>query len=92
MAYNDTHTVQARMARWLLMTRHRAGTDSFPLTQEFLSGMLGVRRQSVMVMAGILQNAGLIIYSRGNMRILDRAGLEKPRVNVIKCFVLNSSS
>ncbi len=59
------------------MTQDRAGRDSFYLTQEFLGIMLGVRRQSVSLSASTLQRAGLITYSRGNMKILDREGLER---------------
>ena len=75
-ACNHVHSVQARMCRWLLMTHDRVGADEFHLTQEFLAQMLGVRRPSVTVAAGILQRAGLIRYQRGRIRIADRAGLE----------------
>lgn len=70
------HSVEERCCRWLLMTRDRANSNQFPITQEFLSQMLGVRRASVTVVAGMLQKAGLISYSRGRMTILDRHGLE----------------
>jgi CRP-like cAMP-binding protein len=76
VACNHLHSVQERMCRWLLMTHDRVGADEFPLTQEFLAQMLGVRRPSVTVVAGILQQAGLIRYRRGRIAILDRAGLE----------------
>jgi CRP-like cAMP-binding protein len=75
-ACNLRHGVEQRMCRWLLMTQDRVGSDSFFLTQEDLANMLGVRRQSVSDVAGPLQDAGLIGYSRGNITILDRAGLE----------------
>jgi CRP-like cAMP-binding protein len=75
-ACNHVHSVQARMCRWLLMTHDRVGSDEFHLTQEFLAQMLGVRRPSVTVAAGLLQRAGLIRYQRGRIRIADRAGLE----------------
>jgi CRP-like cAMP-binding protein len=75
-ACNHVHSVQARMCRWLLMTHDRVGADEFHLTQEFLAQMLGVRRPSVTVAAGMLQRAGLIRYQRGRIRITDRAGLE----------------
>jgi CRP-like cAMP-binding protein len=75
-ACNQIHGVQERMCRWLLMTHDRVGADEFHLTQEFLAHMLGVRRPSVTVAAGVLQKAGLIQYQRGRIRIVDRAGLE----------------
>jgi CRP-like cAMP-binding protein len=75
-ACNHVHSVQQRMCRWLLMTQDRVGADEFHLTQEFLAQMLGVRRPSVTVAAGMLQRAGLIQYQRGRIRIADRAGLE----------------
>lgn len=77
IACNALHPVQERACRWLLMTQDRVGRDEFPLTQEFLAGMLGVRRQTVTVIAGLLQQAGLITYRRGLIRILDRPGLER---------------
>jgi CRP-like cAMP-binding protein len=75
-ACNHVHTVQQRLCRWLLMTHDRVGADEFHLTQEFLAQMLGVRRPSVTVAAGLLQKAGLVRYQRGRIRIVDRAGLE----------------
>src|SRR5687767_12037004 len=75
-ACNHVHSVQARMCRWLLMTHDRVGADEFHLTQEFLAQMLGVRRPSVTVAAGLLQKAGLIRYQRGRIRITDRPALE----------------
>ena len=71
------HTIEERMCRWLLETAHRKGEDKFGLTQEFLSDMLGVRRQSVNLTARVLQRASLITYHRGELTILDRAGLEE---------------
>jgi CRP-like cAMP-binding protein len=75
-ACNRLHNIEERAARWLLMTHDRVDGDSFPLTQEFLSQMLGVRRQAVNVAAGMLQQAGLITYSQGVVTVVDRAGLE----------------
>ena len=75
-ACNRLHTLEERCARWLLMTQDRMGVERIPLTQQFLSFMLGVHRPAVTLAAGALQKAGLIRYSRGRITILDRAGLE----------------
>lgn len=76
-ACNRFHKVDARLARWLLMTRDRIGKNEFRVTQEFMSNMLGVRREGVNKAAGVLQKQKLINYSRGQVTILDGAGLEK---------------
>lgn len=73
---NQFHSVDARLARWLLMTNDRMGDDEFLLTHEFLSNMLGVRREGVSLAAGTLQKRNLISYKRGRLRVLDRGGLE----------------
>lgn len=75
-ACNSVHVIEKRCCRWLLMTHDRVGRDEFPLTQEYLSDMLGVRRASVSAVAASLQKAGLIRYSRGRIEIIDRKGLE----------------
>jgi CRP-like cAMP-binding protein len=75
-ACNRFHLVNARLARWLLMTNDRLGVEEFPLTQEFLSNMLGVRREGVSKAAGALQADKLISYSRGVISVLNRRGLE----------------
>lgn len=69
-ACNALHTVQARACKWLLRMHDLAGPD-LPLTQEFLAQMMGVRRTSVTEVAGELQKAGMITYSRGRIRLLD---------------------
>jgi CRP-like cAMP-binding protein len=76
-ACNRLHPIEARCARWLLLTHDRVDGDAFPLTQEFLAQMLGVTRPSVSIAAGMLQKAGLIHYARGAIEILDRPGLEQ---------------
>ena len=76
-ACNASHSVEARMCRWLLFMRDLAGNDDLMLTQEFLAQMLSVRRPSVSIVASPLQKAGLIKYSRGRMRLLDVKGLQK---------------
>ncbi len=70
------HLLGPRLARWLLMTHDHADADSFPVTQEFLAYMLGVRRAGVCAAAGALQQLGLIHYRRGNFTVLDRRGLQ----------------
>ncbi len=75
-ACNRLHEVNERLARWLLMSADRIGSNSVPLTQEFLAQMLGTRRSSVTVAAGMLQKAGLITHSRGDVEIIDRPRLE----------------
>ncbi|HEY6186465.1 MAG TPA: Crp/Fnr family transcriptional regulator [Pyrinomonadaceae bacterium] len=75
-ACNGFHKVEERLCRWLLVSRDRVQSDTLPLTQEFLSHMLGVPRTSVTMIAGNLQRAGLIRYRRGIVHIIDREGLE----------------
>ena len=81
-ACNATHTVEARLARWLLRSHDLLGGDTLPLTQEFLGQMLGVRRTSVSLVANTLQKAGLIKYARGRIQITDLKGLKVQR----KCY------
>jgi CRP-like cAMP-binding protein len=76
MACNGIHPIYQRTARWLLMIHDRVASQRFPLSQEFLSQMLGVRRAGVSEVATKLRKAGLIRYSRGMIEIVDRAGLE----------------
>ena len=75
-ACNRLHEVDERLARWLLMSQDRVGGSNLSLTQESLSMMLGTRRASVTIAAGILQKAGFITYQRGHVKIENRAGLE----------------
>ena len=75
-ACNGRHHIEDRLARWLLMAHDRCEGDSFPMTHEFLSIMLGVRRAGITVAAGTLQKAGLIAYAHGRMEVTDRPGLE----------------
>ena len=73
---NHFHSVEQRLCRWLLVTRDRLHTDTFDLTQEFLSQMLGVPRTSISTIAGRLQKARLIRYSRGKIQLLDQQGMQ----------------
>jgi CRP-like cAMP-binding protein len=75
-ACNAVHSVEQRLARWLLTAQDRVDQNEFPLTQEFVAMMLGVTRPTVTVVAGTLQRAGLIMYRRGHLTVLDREGLE----------------
>lgn len=84
-ACNRFHPVDERLARWMLMTRDRLHSDEFRLTQEFMSHMLGVRREGVNKAAGSLQRNKLISYSRGHIILLDRAGLEAV---ACECYLL----
>jgi CRP-like cAMP-binding protein len=76
-ACNRLHEANERMSRWLLMCHDRVGADEFPITHEFLAQMLGVRRATVTVIAGMLQKAGIVRYSRGIVSIVDREKLEE---------------
>jgi len=73
---NAAHNFEQRLSRWLLITADRANSDRFIMSQEFLSHMLGVTRPTVTLAAGILKNENLIDYTRGEITILDRKGLE----------------
>jgi CRP-like cAMP-binding protein len=75
-ACNAVHSVEQRLPRRLLMAQDRMGSDNFPLTQEFVAILLGASRQTVTVVAGTLQKAGLITYHRGHVTVIDRENLE----------------
>ena len=75
-ACNRLHSTEERLSRWLLTTHDRVGIDEFPITHDFLAGMLGARRATLTLSAGALQAAGLIRYHRGQVTIVDRVGLE----------------
>ena len=75
-ACNRLHSNEERLSRWLLMSHDRVGVDEFAITHEFLGQMLGSRRATVTLSAGILQAAGLIRYHRGLVTVIDRPGLE----------------
>lgn len=91
-ACNRFHPVEARLARWLLMTRDRVGADEFRLTQDFMSNMLGVRREGVNKAAGALHAQDLISYSRGMLQVIDGAGLEAVACTCYALIKLESDS
>jgi CRP-like cAMP-binding protein len=91
-ACNRIHEVEERLARWLLMSQDRLGGDRVPLTQEFLAHMLGTRRASVTVAAGILQKAGLIKYTRGEVSVVSRQGLEDASCECYELMVRQSAN
>jgi CRP-like cAMP-binding protein len=76
-ACNGLHAADKRCARWLLQSHDRIGRDWFELTQEYLAFMLGVRRATVSIITQQLQRAGLIVFRRRGVEILDRKGLEQ---------------
>jgi CRP-like cAMP-binding protein len=80
---NRHHTIEQQLCRWLLLSLDRLPSDELQMTQELIANMLGVRREGVTAAAGHLQNAGLIQYRRGHIKVLDRAGLER---RVCECY------
>ena len=84
-ACNATHNIESRMCRWILMTHGRVGRGAFPLTQEYLALMLGVRRPTVSELAQKLREEGVIDYTRGNLIVTDRPKLEERSCD---CYVI----
>lgn len=80
---NRHHTIDQQLCRWLLLSFDRLTTDTLCMTQELIANMLGVRREGVTVAAGNLQRLGFIEYNRGQIKVLNRAGLEK---TVCECY------
>ena len=74
---NRHHPVEQQLCRWLLLSLDRLPSDSINMTQELIANMLGVRREGVTEAAGGLQRAGIVSYSRGHIKVLDRPGLER---------------
>jgi CRP-like cAMP-binding protein len=91
-ACNALHSIEARFCRWLLQCADRAASDTVALTQEFLAEMLGVRRTSVTEVASKVQAAGAITYSRGVIRILDRAALMRMSCECYETLVDQSAT
>lgn len=86
---NCFHKVEARLARWLLLTHDSARTPTFPMTQEFAAYLLGLHRPAVSIAANALQGAGLIRYSHGKITILDRDGLDGLEATACECYRIN---
>lgn len=82
---NRYHSVNQQLCRWLLMRLDRLPSNKLVMTQELIANMLGVRREGVTEAAGKLQNAGLILYSRGHITVLDRPGLE---AEACECYLV----
>jgi CRP-like cAMP-binding protein len=91
-ACNALHSIEARFCRWLLQCADRAGSETVPLTQEFLAEMLGVRRTSVTEVASKVQSAGAIAYSRGVINILDRSALMRMSCECYETLVDQSAA
>ncbi len=85
-ACNRHHTIEERLARWLLTVQDLIQAEELPLTQEFMGNMLGCRRSGVTLAAGTLQKTGLISYKRGKINILDRQNLEDVACECYRLF------
>jgi CRP-like cAMP-binding protein len=88
-ACNATHVIESRLARWLLRAADLHGRNELPLTQEYIAQMLGVRRTSVTVVARTLQEAGMISYKRGNIKLLDIQALQDTACECYQVVKLN---
>ncbi len=88
IACNALHDVESRLCRWLLQAQDRVGGDVLPFTQEFVGQMLGVRRTTITLVAGMLQTADMIRCGRGKIEILDRQALENA---ACECYAANRS-
>lgn len=82
-ACNASHSVEARLSRWLLRARDLCGSETLPLTQEFLAQLIGVQRNAISIVAHALQRAGIISYSRGHIDITNADGL---RETACECY------
>lgn len=89
-ACNRLHTVEERLARWLLIVSERLQSDNFQLTQDFIAQMLGTRRAGVTVAAGTLQQAGMLRYSRGQITIFNREDLSATSCECYRLFKAES--
>jgi CRP-like cAMP-binding protein len=88
-ACNATHVIESRLSRWLLRAADLHGGDELPLTQEYIAQMLGVRRTSVTVVARTLQEAGMIRYRRGHIKLIDVAALQETACECYQTIKLN---
>ena len=88
-ACNATHVIESRFARWLLRAADLCGRNELPLTQEYIAQMLGVRRTSVTVVARTLQQAGMIRYTRGHIKLLDIAALQETACECYETVKMN---
>jgi CRP-like cAMP-binding protein len=88
-ACNATHVIESRLSRWLLRAADLRGSTELPLTQEYIAQMLGVRRTSVTLVARTLQEAGMIRYSRGHIKLLDVQALQETACECYQAVKLN---